>query len=118
MTYDFTKIGVTPLAATRSKTQAEKDLMLLETDGKCWVDYHYSGICSQKGKRLTKKETVAAHIIAHSKGGDDCVPMCEKCNADQSALPLEEYVLILEHRIRKLRGELDRTPNLLYTEFL
>lgn len=118
MKYDFTKIGVTPLAKTRSKTKAEKALMLLETKGKCWVDYHYSGLCLQKGKRLTEDTVVAGHIVAHSKGGDACVAMCDKCNNDQGSFSLEEYVLVLEHRIRKLRGELDRTPNLLYTEFL
>lgn len=118
MKYDFSKIGVTPLAKTRSKTKAEKALMLLETKGKCWVDYHYSGVCPQKGKRLTEDTVVAGHIVAHSKGGDDCVAMCEKCNSDQSALSLEEYVLVLEHRLKKLNSGLDRSANLIYTEFL
>jgi hypothetical protein len=125
MNYDFSKIGVTVLAATRSKTQAEKDLMLLDTDGKCWVDHFYPGLCAQKGKRLsayTIKKNVktvrAGHIIAHSKGGDDCVPMCDSCNADQSALPLYDYVLVLEGRFKRLYPRLDRFENLLYTEFL
>jgi hypothetical protein len=116
--YDFSKIGVTPLAKTRSKTKAEKALMLLETKGKCWVDYHYSGVCPQKGKRLTEDTVVAGHIVAHSKGGDDCVPMCAYCNAEQSTLPLSEYILILEHRFKRLYPRLDRSENLLYTEFL
>jgi hypothetical protein len=118
MNHDFSKIGVTPLAKYRSKTKAEKAEMLLETEGKCWVDYMYPGICPQRGKRLTEKTVIAAHIIAHSKGGNDCVPMCAHCNAEQSTLPLDEYVLILEHRFKRLYPRLDRSENLLYTEFL
>jgi hypothetical protein len=121
MAYDFSKIGVTLLAHHRSRTDAEKSLMLIETDGKCWVHFHYPELCLSRpknGKRLAIKETVAAHIIAHSKGGDDCVPMCDKCNNDQGAASLEEYVLVLEHRLKKLNSGLDRPVNFLYTEFL
>ncbi len=118
MNRDFSKIGVTPLAKNRSKTKAEKALMLLETKSLCWVDYMYPGICPQRGKRLNEKTVIAAHIIAHYKGGNDCVAMCEHCNAEQSTLPLSEYILILEYRFKKLNPGLDRTSNLLYTEFL
>jgi hypothetical protein len=121
MNYDFSKIGVTLLAQHRSRTDAEKSLMLIETDGKCWVHFHYPELCLSRpknGKRLMLKETVAAHIIAHSKGGDACVPMCDKCNTDQGAASLEEYVGILEMRMRKLYPRLYRPVNLLYTEFL
>jgi len=118
MNRDLSKIGVTPLAKNRSKTKAEKAVMLLETKSLCWVDYMYPGICPQRGKRLNENTVIAAHIIAHSKGGNDCVAMCGHCNAEQSTLPLDEYILILEHRFGKLNGIIDNRANLLYTEFL
>ncbi len=102
MKYDPRKIGIIRMAKNRSKTNAEKEEMLLETESKCWVDFHYPGVCPQKGKRLSAKTVIAAHIVAHSKGGDDCVGMCAHCNAEQGVLPLEEYELILKHRYKKL----------------
>lgn len=100
--FDLSKIGVQRLASKRSKTEAEMIRLRLETNGLCWVDYHYPGVCPQKGKRLNSKTDRAAHKVAHSLGGDDCVAMCEHCNAEQGTLPLEEYELILKHRFAKL----------------
>lgn len=102
MSIDFDSLGVTVFADSRSKTKEEKLVMLAETEGKCWVDFHYPGVCPQKGRKLTVKTVIAAHIVAHSKGGDDCVGMCAHCNAEQGVLPLEEYELILKHRYKKL----------------
>ena len=51
MNYDPSDFGVTFLAAGRSKTKDQKMMMLAETEGKCWVDYHYPGVCPQKGKK-------------------------------------------------------------------
>jgi hypothetical protein len=100
---NFAKLGIVALAANRSKTEAEMVRLRLETRGLCWVDYHYSGVCPQKGKRLNSKTDRAAHKVAHSRGGDDCVAMCNHCNAEQGTLPLEEYELILKHRYAKLQ---------------
>jgi hypothetical protein len=102
MNYDPSDFGVTFLAAGRSKTKEQKLVMLAETEGKCWVDYYYPGVCPQKGRKLTVNTVIAAHIVAHSKGGDDCVGMCAHCNAEQGVLPLEEYELILKHRYKKI----------------
>jgi hypothetical protein len=98
MNYDPNNFGVTFLAAGRSKTKDQKLVMLAETEGKCWVDYHHPGVCPQKGRKLTVNTVIAAHIVAHSKGGDDCVGMCEHCNAEQGVLPLDEYEIALLYR--------------------
>jgi len=115
---DYTGPGYALIAKRRSLTKTEKMGLLADTNGQCWVDYMYPGICPQKGAFLTVKTVRAAHKTAHSRGGDDFVPMCEYCNAEQGTLPLEEYMLILEHRFNNLYPRLDRPENLLYTEFL
>jgi hypothetical protein len=94
MKYNPKNFGVTPLAKNRSKTKAEKVQMLTETGYLCHVDKHFPGRCRQRGEHLNETNVVAAHILAHSKGGDECVAMCEKCNAEQGTMHLKEFDVV------------------------
>lgn len=94
MKYNPKNFGVTPLAKNRSKTKAEKVRMLTETGYLCHVDKHFPGRCRQHGEHLNETNVVAAHILAHSKGGDECVAMCEKCNLEQGTMHLKEFDVV------------------------
>jgi hypothetical protein len=107
---DFTGPGYALTANRRSLTKTEKMGLLAETNGQCWVDYYYPGVCPQQSAFLTVNTVRAAHKTAHSRGGDDFVGMCQHCNAEQGTLPLEEYELILKHRYAKLQKSNDSKP--------
>lgn len=88
----FHDCGVIILAARRSRTAKEKQELALETENRCYIDYHYSGNCPQEGKKLKNNEMVYSHIVSHSSGGDEGVIMCAHCNAKQGTLPLKDFV--------------------------
>lgn len=88
----FQDCGVIVLAARRSRTSEEKQELALKTKNRCYIDYHYSGNCPQKGKRLKINEMVYSHVVSHSSGGDEGVIMCAHCNAKQGTLSLKDFV--------------------------
>lgn len=125
MKYDPQKIGLIHMAKSRSKTRAEKEEMLFETNGYCYVGLKYAGLnlCPKEGKKLSIDEVEAAHIIAHSKGGDECVAMCSHCNNQQGSFSLTEFDLALIMRAFEKHGKSEFSARLLtfaqdlFTEF-
>jgi hypothetical protein len=98
MSSDHVGPGYALTAKRRSLTKTEKMGLLAMTNGLCWNDYHNPGSCPQQGTYLTVHTVRAAHRTAHSRGGDDFVPMCEYCNAVQGVFELDEYEVVLLYR--------------------
>ena len=98
MCSDHVGPGFALTAKRRSLTKTEKMGLLAMTNGQCWMDYHYPGSCPQQGEYLTVHTVRAAHRTAHSRGGDDFVPMCDYCNSEQGVFDLDEYEMIKMYR--------------------
>lgn len=98
MSFNYVGPGYALTAKRRSLTKTEKMALLAMTNGQCWMDYHHPGSCPQQGTYLTVNTVRAAHRTAHSRGGDDFVPMCEYCNAEQGVFELDEYEVVIMYR--------------------
>jgi len=93
------EFGVLFRAKKRNLTKREKEDKLIDQGYRCFFDIH-TDKCPQQGKLLTLDESIGAHDIPDSQGGnpEDAVVSCETCNNLQGQMTNKEFISYLNNK--------------------